>query len=377
MKKIILSVLFLLITLSFSTKVQAAGDTLNFECFNSPNDHCDLTGTNPLFSEGNDGVWYPGRTATKTISLKNSTSDSSQMNLRGNRAGSSNILEDVLSISLTPAGGGPVLWSGTLDQFYNAGYIGLGSFSSGASLDYYLTASFDPNANNDYQGISSNFNLDLNFSQSAPSSDGGGGGGAGGGTVLGAGVSVPSCNDSKPGSTPTLTSVIATGSNQVTLNWTEAGNPVTYYLVAYGTSPGTLQYGNPNVGGSGTTSYVVSGLSGGTTYYFRVRAGNGCKPGDYSNELSATPGGEVIGGPASGFLEGVLGAKTDELKDKLLPTPSLMPYKEVLGTEESPTSEEQSFIQGIFNGRNLFLFLAALMIFLIGFKFWQKRFSED
>jgi hypothetical protein len=45
----------------------------------------------------------------------------------------------------------------------------------------------------------------------------------------------------------------------------------------------------------------VRGLSGGITYYFKIRAGNGCMPGDFSNELSATTRGGFISSPAEGF----------------------------------------------------------------------------
>lgn len=98
------------------------------------------------------------------------------------------------------------------------------------------------------------------------------------------------CHDGAPSGAPMLKSAVASGPNQITLTWTEVADPVSYYLVAYGTSPKQYAYGNPNVGGKGTTSYTVGFLANGTTYYFVVRAGNGCAPGSYSNELSAEVG---------------------------------------------------------------------------------------
>lgn len=117
------------------------------------------------------------------------------------------------------------------------------------------------------------------------------------------------CNDTKPKSAPVLLSAFP-GINTVTLAWKEAEEPVSYYLIAYGTEPGKIQYGNPNIGGKGMTSFVVENLSGGQTYYFKVRAGNGCTPGDFSNELSATPIGFAEEGLATGFTENVLGTST-------------------------------------------------------------------
>jgi len=102
------------------------------------------------------------------------------------------------------------------------------------------------------------------------------------------------CLDPPPGSTVQLLTATSFGDTSVVLTWADASNPVTYYLVSYGVSAGNYIYGNPNVGGQGTTSYTVGSLTKGTTYYFAVRAGNGCTPGAYSNEFSATPGGISI-----------------------------------------------------------------------------------
>lgn len=99
------------------------------------------------------------------------------------------------------------------------------------------------------------------------------------------------CTDSAPGSTTQITSVVSSGAHSITLTWKDANSPVSYYLLSYGLSSGNYIYGNPNIGGQGTTSYTVGGLNTGTKYYFVIRAGNGCTPGNYSNEMSAVAGG--------------------------------------------------------------------------------------
>src|SRR3989338_943309 len=82
------------------------------------------------------------------------------------------------------------------------------------------------------------------------------------------------CKAEKPGTAPTIISLVG-GKESITLTWTEAKDPVTYYLIAYGTSSTKLEYGNTNIGPRGTTSFTINNLIDGTRYYFRVRAGNG------------------------------------------------------------------------------------------------------
>lgn len=97
------------------------------------------------------------------------------------------------------------------------------------------------------------------------------------------------CKVARPSSPPILYSA-APGDRSVTLSWVEAQDPVTYYLVRYGTSKENFAYGNPNIGGKGTHTFTVSELTNGVKYYFQVMAGNGCKPGEFSNTLTAVPG---------------------------------------------------------------------------------------
>ena len=125
-----------------------------------------------------------------------------------------------------------------------------------------------------YLASNSSYSCSGGSVQGASTSSSGGSSGGSGGSA-----SAPVCNDTAPGGAPTLISAISNGANSVTLTWTPAPGPVTYYLLTYGTSPGAQTYGNPNIGGHDTTSYTVNGLSGNTTYYFQIRAGNGCTRG--------------------------------------------------------------------------------------------------
>ena len=306
--KRLLEILFVFLLLNFFLVLPAKAADLNIDCPGSTT-ACSKSGLDPLFSNDLDGFWYPGKTITKTLNLKNSGSQTREMAIRGTRTSAVNILENVMNISIV--GGTTVIWSGSVADFYGQDKIGMGIFAPGTDLNYNFTIFMSSSADNNYQNKETVFDLTLGFweeplSSPTPAPATGGTGGA----VLGAGASAPVCNDAKPGSAPTLLSAVG-GVNSVTLTWSLANVPVSYYLVSYGLSSGIQTYGNPNVGDSDTTSYVVNNLSGGTTYYFKVRAGNGCMPGDYSNELSATPTGGIVIGPATGFTPGVLGTATE------------------------------------------------------------------
>lgn len=155
--------------------------------------------------------------------------------------------------------------------------------------------------------------------------------------------SAPSCNDRKPDSAPKLYAIAVTGKNEVTLSWEKAKDPVTHYLISYGLQAGKPLYGNPNVGN--VSSYKVQGLSGGTTYYFRVRAVNNCAPGEVSNELSVKVGGKTLSGQAKNFQPGVLSAKNGQTiaKTEVKPSPSIDPFKPAVNLNKPSESKPGLF----------------------------------
>lgn len=179
----------------------------------------------------------------------------------------------------------------------------------------------------------------------------------------GGGTGGPSCGETKPG-TPTLVYAHSTSDNEVELVWTDVSGPMTYYLVAFGDAPGSLKYGNPNIGGRGTIKYTVRGLSGDFTYYFRIRAGNSCMPGDFSNEYAVYVGGPKLSTPPQGFQEGVLGTKTDKEKE------------DQQGEVKAEIKEEKTPLEsGTSNKIFLWVFLGTLLVAGAGgaIYLWYKK----
>jgi len=123
-------------------------------------------------------------------------------------------------------------------------------------------------------------------------------------------TSAPTCNNEKP-SIPVLyepNHPLFGGQKklgEVTLHWAKADR-ATSYNILYGLSPRNYIFSGLKVGDGNTTTYSVSGLNPGTTYYFTVQANNDCKPGGLSNEWGANAGSFFA---ASAPLD-VLGAKT-------------------------------------------------------------------
>ncbi|CAK0772302.1 hypothetical protein CCP3SC15_4520002 [Gammaproteobacteria bacterium] len=85
---------------------------------------------------------------------------------------------------------------------------------------------------------------------------------------------------------PSITSAVA-GNAQVTLNWS-AVNGATSYNVYQGTTAGG-ESATPIKTGVTGTSVIITGLSNGTKYYFKMKAVNTNGTSAYSNEVNAKP----------------------------------------------------------------------------------------
>lgn len=232
-----------------------------------------------------------------------------------------NVLSDVITITIQEIESASVKYGPkTITQWKNDGFILLSNIPAGSERNYLFTAAF-ANVGNYYQGKTLRFDLRLGFDALPPPAGGPTPTSTPGPTSPPTGgpgpTSTPApCSATAPTSAPSL-AAYQSSPNSVVLTWT-AVSPVTHYMIEYGITPGVYIYGAANVGN--TTSFVVSGLSGGTTYYFRVAGVNNCMPGPWSNEASAGAiGGGLPPGPAAGFS--VLGAITGEPLEST-PTPA-------------------------------------------------------
>ncbi|MEI7962158.1 MAG: carboxypeptidase regulatory-like domain-containing protein, partial [archaeon] len=144
------------------------------------------------------------------------------------------------------------------------------------------------------------------------------------------------CSDQAPGSkAPWLYGAIAQDSGSVLLYFTEADNPVNKYVLEYGTKSGDYPYGVQDMGvnARGQMTFLVKSLSPNTTYYFKVRGGNGCATGSWSNEISAKT--KPI------FSTNNLDIVSSELNTVNNPTPTPMPTKKgTTKTTEIPKPTE-------------------------------------
>lgn len=175
---------------------------------------------------------------------------------------------------------------------------------------------------------------------------------------------VQTCNATAPGSTPELKSAEPADTNKITLTWS-AVSPVSYYLISYGLTSGKYIYGNPNVGN--VTSYTVGGLAKNAKYYFVVKAVNGCAPGNFSNELSASTGTTRASSPTATTAPETATSETQSSNEENL-TPTELP-------SETPTPSVPSVnVSSYINKNNIIIggTIIGLILLVISFILMKK-----
>ncbi len=258
--------------------------------------------TGPLFEETN---MAPLDTITRTVTTQNNYPENRDFAVEiisATFSDSTPSLAQILTVEvIEQESASSVYGPKTIEQWKNDGYVILSNVPTGGNRHYDFTATM-ANVGNDYQEKELVFDLNLGFEALPPSP-----------TVAGVGgpVGAPICTNAKPGLPTNFTASVGPGAGGVTLSWTTPASPYTYFLIAYSDSfDWPPKWGNPDVGN--VTSYTVSGLESGV-YWFWLRAGNGCMPGDFVGPISP---GVIAGAPgagpvAPGFLPGVLGTEEE------------------------------------------------------------------
>ncbi|MFA5024970.1 MAG: fibronectin type III domain-containing protein [Candidatus Shapirobacteria bacterium] len=291
-------IIFLIILIIFSSPV-FAGNDITITC---STDSCTKSHKLPFFNELNI---VPGFINSQTLKVINHRTDSCNLLFKFNPILNSNNLSTVLTLSVV--NGSDVWYSGQISDIFDEKTHQLGNIDGNQYKDYRWTISLKQSAGNEFQLQNNYFDISFNFtcdtenvtpvptiaSNENTSSD----------------IDIR-CRDATPFQIPQNLRTIS-GQNTVTLFWDEPTDNFTYYLIAYSNNPDAGKYGNPNIGGKGINSYTINNLSADTIYYFKIRTGNGCASGIFSDIVSAIPNGQVLVNqqPAIGFNSEILGVQ--------------------------------------------------------------------
>lgn len=221
----------------------------------------------PLFKEVN---FLPGETVTRWAGVTNNSGETKKIGLEiiNNSLCSGTCLSDVLDLVINENGN--TLYSGSLTTFYGAGEKILPDLNTEATTKYYFSITFNPDAGDDYQNSTTNFDIKIGFfgEESIGEEIIPGGGGGGGGSIIVAGLTIFDENASD------ITV------NETTITWETNYDSTSRVIYSPEGFPHLLQLTNPpNYGYVFSTdedsdklinhSVTITDLLPGTTYYFR------------------------------------------------------------------------------------------------------------
>lgn len=253
--------IIILFTIIFPLPVLAE-DNLVIICDESS---CQQSFTTPLFNESNI---YPGFSLTKTLKIINQRPDTCRLKLALSNVSDSPLLS-VENFSITTRG---IIWyAGSLNNLNDKKYHEIGNIDKNQYKDYQITFGLNQSAGNEYQLLNNTFDINLNFEcandNNADTDD--------------------LCHDSLPSQIPKNLKAVSAVDN-VTLFWDEPTDYFTYYLIAYGDNNSGNPFTNAIIGTRGIGSYTIKNLSPATAYYFKIKIGNGCASGNFSDVISST-----------------------------------------------------------------------------------------
>ncbi|NCU33416.1 MAG: hypothetical protein EOM23_10935, partial [Candidatus Moranbacteria bacterium] len=126
----------------------------------------------------------------------------------------------------------------------------------------------------------------------------------GGSTTQAAATSSPTFNTTPPGCTDTVTSAvpdlfeIRTNKDTMVLYFSPPSGEYSSFYIAFSRDPNKWEYGTEYNQGyyPGVLKYTIHLLDSNTTYYVKIRPGNGCATGNWSNTMTAktTTGSEKV-----------------------------------------------------------------------------------
>lgn len=302
--------IFFIIFFLLSNPVNA-GNNLIITCdLNS----CTKSSNLLLFNELNIA---PGFSKSQTITVINESNDRCNLQFKLNQSLISSPLSSVLMLSVFE--NNTIKTAGSFSDLANNNNHNIGNIDSHQSKDYLWTTSLNQSLENNYRLLNNTHDLDLNFI--CGEEEGGDN----------------SCHSSSPLDYPKNFKAIP-GHNSVTLFWEETTDIFTYYLISYSTQKHAATFATASVGGRGTTTFTIDNLLADTTYYFKIRTGNFCAPGPFSNIVSATPSGQkILNSNLLNYSPAVLGENssfssipTDSIPPKIAKCFNIFPYAFIL-----------------------------------------------
>lgn len=228
--------------------------------------------SSPLFSDAN---FLPGGEVTRSVDVTNNTDGAKNIIVEAINVSDPNEFGDVLNLRIKEDG--DELFNDSLSEFFDAGEISLSEVTGGGGeTTYDFTVSFSEGTENSYQGKSIGFDILIGFKGAGGGNDeggdgeGGGGGGGGGGGIAGLVI-----NNERS---------VSVDETTATINWLTSFFSTS--RVIYDTIPGTFNFSAPpnygyafstpesdtpaNPNGVTFHTVVISGLTPGTTYYYRT-----------------------------------------------------------------------------------------------------------